>query len=121
MTSACFAQALSITSAEKIQRIAALTDEEIKESGLIILSDLRGHLQHEAALLGLHERKEFVFSQLPPEEYGDPVQEAFDLSQKPPVSEEDEDQDAIEALSTPPPIVKPLRKKPKTSKKKKKR
>lgn len=61
---------------EKIQEITQLSNEDISSKGAIILSDLRGHLKYESALLGLHEKKEFVFQQLGPEEYPDPIREA---------------------------------------------
>lgn len=120
ITSECFARALSIANAEKIQAIAALSDEDIQSKGAILLADLRGHLQYEAALLGLHERKEFVFSQLPAEEYPDQIQEAYDESQTAGArdTEDDDEQSVIEELSSPPP--KPtLQKKPSRRKKKK--
>lgn len=123
VTSECFAQALSISNAEKIQAIAALTDEEIDSKGKIILADLRGHLQYEAALLGLHERKEFVFGQLPPEEYPDPEKEAHEeMMSGSATIDDDEEAAAIEDMSTPaPPPAKTLRKTSTRRKKKKKR
>lgn len=71
-----FAGALALAHRERLDKITALSDEEIANHGKIILSDLRGHLQYESVLLGLHEKKEFVFQQLPPEEYPDPAAEA---------------------------------------------
>lgn len=73
-----FAAALALAHEEQIEKIRSLSDEEIAAKGAIILSDLRGHLKYEQALLGLHERKEFVFQQLGPEEYPDPEKEALD-------------------------------------------
>lgn len=71
-----FAGALALAHRERLDKITALSDEEIANHGKIILSDLRGHLQYESVLLGLHEKKEFVFEQLPAEEYPDPAAEA---------------------------------------------
>jgi len=71
-----FAAALALAHSERLSKITVLTDEEIAAHGQIILSDLRGHLQYENVLLGLHEKKEFVFQSLGPEEYPDPVKEA---------------------------------------------
>lgn len=71
-----FGAALALANAEKIQKIIALTDDEIATKGHVILADLRGHLTYEAAILALHEKKSFVFQQLGSEEYPDPVEEA---------------------------------------------
>jgi hypothetical protein len=73
-----FASALALSNSEKIQEIVVLTDDEIATKGQIILADLRGHLKYESGLLGLHEKKEFVFQQLGAEEYPDPAREARD-------------------------------------------
>lgn len=40
-------------SVEALDRIRRLTDEEIRENSIIILSDLRGRLWHETELLSL--------------------------------------------------------------------
>lgn len=74
--SPAFGAAFSIANIEKLQMVAALTDEEINTNGKIILADLRGHLKYETALISLHERKEFVFQEMPRETYPDPVKEA---------------------------------------------
>lgn len=72
-----FASALSLANSEKIQKIIALTDDEIATNGHVILADLRGHLTYEAGLLALHEKKKLVFQDLGPEEYVDPIEEAL--------------------------------------------
>jgi hypothetical protein len=71
-----FSAALALAHSERIQKITILTDDEIAMRGQIILADLRGHLLYESALLGLHEKKEFVFQSLGEEEYPDPIKEA---------------------------------------------
>lgn len=77
-----FAAAMTLLNVEKIRAIAELTDDEIATRGQIILADLRGHLKHENALLGLHEVKKFVFQNLPAEEYRDPAQEAHEEAER---------------------------------------
>lgn len=118
VTSECFAQALSIANSEKIQVIALLTDEEIDARGKIILADLRGHLKYEAALLGLGERKEFVFGQLPPEEYPDPLVEAHEEMMAERGHQPDEEEQTMEDLMAAP--VAPAKTSPKKSPAKKK-
>lgn len=77
-----FPAALSIATSEKIQTILLLSDEEIATKAHIFLADLRGHLRYEAALLGLHEKKETVFSDGPMEDYStDPEREANEMAQ----------------------------------------
>lgn len=81
VTSEPFAAALSIATAEKVQALASLTDEEIGTKGHIILAEMRGHLKYESALLGLHEKKETVFQTGPAEDYTtDPIREAHEES-----------------------------------------
>lgn len=82
VSSPAFSAAFVLLNGEKIQSIAALTDDEIAIHAQIILSDLRGHLQHEFALLGLHEQKSLVFQQLDHEEYPDPIDEAREQSEQ---------------------------------------
>lgn len=74
--SPAFLAAFTLSNLEKIQAIAVLTDDEIEAHGKIILADLRGHLKYETALIGLHERKTFVFGDLPEPDYPNPVVEA---------------------------------------------
>lgn len=76
VSSPSFLAAFTLSNLEKIQVIAALTDDEIETHGKIILADLRGHLKYETALIGLHERKKFVFGDLPEPDYPNPVDEA---------------------------------------------
>lgn len=76
VASSPFAAAMTLLNVEKIRKIAELTDDEIATRGQIILADLRGHLKHENALLGLHEVKKFVFQNLAEEEYPNPEEEA---------------------------------------------
>lgn len=71
-----FLAAFTLSNLEKIQAIAALTDDEIATHGKIILADLRGHLKYETALISLHERKTFAFGDLPEPDYPDPAAEA---------------------------------------------
>lgn len=113
--SECFAAAVSLATAEKIEKITALSDDEIAMRGPIILADLRGHLLYETALLGLHDRKELVFSQLGPEEYPDPIEEALEeerFSGEPP-----DDSDAFQ----PQPEIPSPRKSPQKKKKRPKK
>lgn len=77
-----FGAALALANSEKIQSILLLSDDEIATRGAIILSDLRGHLKYEAALLALHEKKELVFQGLGEEEYPDPIAEAAELAEQ---------------------------------------
>lgn len=67
-----------MANAEKIQGITDLTDSEIESRGQIILSSLRGHLQYEAALLSLHQKKDKVFADLGEPEYPSPEDEAVE-------------------------------------------
>lgn len=71
-----FNAAMTLVNSEKIQAIASLTDDEIAERGTIILADLRGHLQHENALVGLSELKKLVFQDLGEPTYPSPEEEA---------------------------------------------
>lgn len=48
-----FFAAMQVVSAEKLQSISKLTDEQIKEHGTAILADFRGHLGVENALIEL--------------------------------------------------------------------
>lgn len=88
--SPAFAAGLACAQAEKIRGITILTDEEIRSNGKAILADLRGFLQYESGLLGLHEKKEFVFqSELGDPTYPDPIVEANELqSVQPPEPDE---------------------------------
>lgn len=70
------AAALSLASQEKLEKIRILTDDQIATYGKVILADLRGHLLYENGLLTFHEKKEFVFQDLGPEQYPDPAAEA---------------------------------------------
>jgi hypothetical protein len=76
--SPAFAAGLAVAREEKLKTITDFTDSEIVSKGQIVLADLRGFLQYESGLLGLHEKKELVFQQLGPEEYPSPVDEARD-------------------------------------------
>lgn len=75
-----FGAALSLATSEKLKAITSLTDEEIRDKGIVILSDLRGHLCYESGLLGLHEKKEFVFQDVGEEQYPSPIEEALEES-----------------------------------------
>lgn len=76
--SSSFGSALSLATAEKLEEVRELSDEDIILKGPVILSDLRGHLRYETALLGLHETKPSVFSDPITEEYPNPEKEAFE-------------------------------------------
>lgn len=76
--SPAFAAALALANAEKNQEITQLSDDGIVSKGAILLADLRGHLKYESALLGLHEKKEFVFQELGAPEYPSGIDEARD-------------------------------------------
>lgn len=108
VTSDCFAAAVALATAEKIQKISELGDEEILLRGKIILADLRGHIAYESALLGLHERKELVFGQLGPEEYPDPVEEAIDEERLGSQDQEDDMSDTGKSLLPTPAPKKPV-------------
>lgn len=81
VNSEVFAAALTLVHNEKLKEIAAIHDDQIHDRSQVLLADLRGHLRYEAALLGLHEKKIFVFQELGPEDYGDPVTEAFEQAE----------------------------------------
>ncbi len=70
VTSPAFNAAMLLLNLEKMQKITALTPEDIKTHGPEILADLCGHLKHENDLMALYERKTFDLSQLPEETYG---------------------------------------------------
>lgn len=101
-----FAAAMTLLNVEKIRAIAELSDEEIATRGTIILADLRGHLKHENALLGLHEVKKFVFQNLPSEEYTDPAEEArleAERQENGEAGEHDGDEEQQQQIPFPPP------------------
>ncbi len=79
-----FLAAFSIANIEKLQSIAALSDDEIATRGQVILADLRGHLNYETALISLHQPKKFVFQDLGPPTYPNPAEE---IEEQPPNSE----------------------------------
>lgn len=85
-----FAAALALAHKELLDPITHLTDDEIATRGTVILADLRGNLRHETMLLGLHERKEFAFGQLPGEEYYPPDKEALEEAERGERGEEDD-------------------------------
>lgn len=74
--SPAFAAAMQYLNVQKISDIARLTDEEIKERGVQILADLRGHLNHEENLIKLSVLKDLEFGAPPAETYPDPQEEA---------------------------------------------
>ena len=61
--------ALFVIDNEKLQTLLALTFEDIKENGAVILADFVGHLRHQNALVTLHERRTFNPTDLPAETY----------------------------------------------------
>ncbi len=71
-----FLAAMQYLNAQKMDHIAALSDMEIAQSGVMILADLRGHLQHENELMTLHLRKDTELPDLGEEQYPDPIEEA---------------------------------------------
>lgn len=106
-----FGAGLALASQEKIERILILDDDEIAARSAIILADLRGHLRYEAALLGLHERKELVFGELPEPEYPDPSSEK---------EEEFSDLDIDTSPGPPTSSIQPVARKPKPKKRRRK-
>lgn len=69
VVSPAFNDGMYLLNAEKLKKITILTDEEIAKNAVVILADLRGHLQHELNLATLHSRKSFDLSDLPAEDY----------------------------------------------------
>lgn len=67
-----FFAALQLISASKLERIAALSDDEIKEHGATILADYRGHLGVENALIDLAVAAREPDFDAPLETYEDP-------------------------------------------------
>ena len=59
--SPAFLAGMQLLNVRKLKGLTALTDEQIEKNGREILSDLRGHLQHEEDLLTLHDKREFRF------------------------------------------------------------
>lgn len=70
-----FGAAMSLLNLRKIASIATLTDEQIEASGKLIVSDLRGHLNHENDLINLSTAQEFVFGEPLRETYPDEAEE----------------------------------------------
>ena len=60
----------------KTDSIAMLSPDQIEKSSKEILGDLRGYLQHENELSGLHEMTEFTIPFEEPDQYISPEQEA---------------------------------------------
>lgn len=108
--------AMTLASVEKLERIAQLSDEDIRINGQIILADFRGHLQHENALSDLPTRKEFKFGGMPAETYPDPETEAYEETKA------ELHEPHTETFVFQPPIsISPTKEKPKKRRKRRKR
>ena len=68
-TSPAFLAALQLLNIRKLNGLTALTNEQIERNGREILSDLRGHLQHENDLVTLHSKEDFTIPFEEPDEY----------------------------------------------------
>src|SRR3954469_21160811 len=67
--SPAFRAAFQLLNVRKLDAITALSNEQIEKNGREILSDLRGHLQLENDIFGLHEAKDFKFPYEEVEDY----------------------------------------------------
>lgn len=76
-----FNAALVFLSLQVCEGIKLLTDDQIRDNAVIVLSDLRGRLRHEFELLSLPVPQQAPTEQLT-EEYVDPAKEAFEQFQK---------------------------------------
>lgn len=119
--SPAFVGAFSIANMEKLQGVAALTNEEIQSHGKIILAGLRDHLQYENALLSLNTRKEFVFQDMPRETYPSPIEEATDEEQAETRTDNQGATFSISEFKAPPEVIEQPRQKRKYTRRKKKR
>lgn len=73
-----FGAALALAQSEKLREVIGLTDEQIALHGANLIADLRGFLQYESGLLGLHQKKDLVFSDPDTEpQYPSPEAEAL--------------------------------------------
>ncbi len=72
--SPAFSAAMLLLNMEKINAIAAMTPEDIKAKGELVLADFVGHLNHENGLATLAARTEFVFTEVR-ESYPEPIEE----------------------------------------------
>jgi hypothetical protein len=103
--SRAFGAALSLASTEKLKEVAGLSDTQIANQGAVLLADLRGFLQYENGLLGLHEKKPLVFSPIGPPTYPDPITEALQEAQ-------DEGKDDDDEVTPAPVVVAPVVRRP---------
>lgn len=69
VSSPCFAAAFRLLHVQKVAELAFKSDEEIEKNSREILSDLRGWLKHEAAMITLHDKKIYKLDALPEETY----------------------------------------------------
>src|SRR5215469_8408748 len=76
LRTAALQNALSFLNLRKLEYIANLSDDDIKDHAQTILADLRGHLKHEYDLVNIHRMKEFKMTEEPPGEYVSPEREA---------------------------------------------
>lgn len=74
--SPAFIAATQLLNIRKLKSITNLSDDQIEKNGREILSDLRGHLQHEDDLFTLHDKREFKFPLEEETEYMSPEQAA---------------------------------------------
>lgn len=65
-----FFAAMQLVSANKLESISKLTDEQISEHGKEILADFRGHINVENALIDLAVSSPENTFDMPPETYG---------------------------------------------------
>ncbi len=72
-----FNEGLILLNVAATEAIRQLTDDEISRNAVTILSDLRGRLRHEHALLSLPVPKEPMPTNDIREDYADAVEEAF--------------------------------------------
>ena len=56
-----FAAAVDFLNAEKLAIINQMTDQQITDTGTLVLADLRGHLKLAHEIQTLHERQELEF------------------------------------------------------------
>ena len=71
-----FIAGTQLLNVRKLKTITTLSDDQIEKNGREILSDLRGHLQHEDDLFTLRTRTDFKLPVEEPDEYLSPEEAA---------------------------------------------
>lgn len=77
-----FMDGMTLLSLERLEKIRSLSNQEIKDDAVIILSELRGALQHEADLFNLAQPPEEQAEDPTAPEYVDSIQENWEERQR---------------------------------------